>query len=51
LRFGTVFTNIILLWIPNPLQKNPLKLEIYDFVNLELEVWDLVQCLLIKKNL
>ena len=68
LGFGTVFTNIILLWIrnfeknrttptPQKNQKPPKTLRIYmnlwklcdyiTFVDLELDVWNLVQCLLI----
>ena len=67
LEFGTMFTNIILLWIQNfgknwttliPLEiplnpQNTLNMNLWKlcdyltFVDLELEVWDLVQCLLI----
>ena len=61
--FGTLFTNIILLWIqtfekksdhPNPPKKpkNPKKrlMDFHDGIScqrFELEGWDLVQCLLI----
>jgi hypothetical protein len=63
LGFGTLFTNIILLWIrnfeKNPTTPTPKKTEkkkqkrLMDFRNgiscqrFELEGWDLVQCLLI----
>merc|ERR1712183_1187914 len=67
LGFGTVFTNIVLLWIryfeknrttPTPKKnpKNPKKrlMDFHDGIScqrFELEGWDLVQCLLISSAL